>query len=132
MTADDYNDRLRRLVNGLIKGANLNANASSKWQRAGDGVYELNLTRSTLRIRSKDADGQYPYLFSILDENGQPIQTIEDDGDESYVSWRLAELYEVAWRSDSGADEKLTEVLTELGLDKPEPDPWGTKDEPPF
>ncbi|MGV0805925.1 hypothetical protein [Mycolicibacterium setense] len=128
----DYWDRFRRLIDGLIAGTPTDAKTEGlKWERVSESTYELNLTRSTLRIRSRDGDGQYPFFFSILDENGQPTETIQDDGDESYVSWKLAELYSHASRSYSGADEKLMEVLRELGID-PEPDPWGTTAEPPF
>jgi hypothetical protein len=137
VSSDTYWTRFNKLINGLIERTPTSKSGEGglKWERVSDYTYDLNLTRSTLRIKSKDEDGAPPYTFSILDDKGQPTETIEDDGNDEYGSWNLSTLYHIASRSHSGSEEKLTEVLRELGLEE-EPDPWGTApnrdDEPPF
>ncbi|MGE2717893.1 hypothetical protein ACQI4L_27860 [Mycolicibacterium litorale] len=130
MSTDAYWNRLRKLIDGLIEGkAKGVAGETAKWQQVAQGTYELNLSRSTLRIRSRDGDGQYPYVFDIVGEDGMVQQSVEDDGDPDYVGWRLADLYGVASISHSGADEKLVEIMQELGIST-DPDPWGDKGAP--
>lgn len=142
MTSDRYWSRLAKLIDGLIATTPPDASGSGgrKWQKVGDHTYDLNLTRSTLRIESKDDDGNYPYLFSILDDDGQPIETLEDDGRNDFgQDWNLGTLYNLASRSHTGAETKLTEVMQELGFDADTTDPWAPSsktalddDEPPF
>lgn len=60
-----------------------------------------------------------PFVLEIIDENGRTIGQIIDDGDE----FGLTELWAKINRSQSGMDQKLFEVMEELGI---------RTDEPPF
>jgi hypothetical protein len=51
---------------------------------------------------------------TVNTDDGRPSETIVDEGNDDYGSWHLQTLYNLASRSHSGADEKLTEVLRDL------------------
>jgi hypothetical protein len=51
---------------------------------------------------------------TVNTDDGRPSETIVDEGNDDYGSWHLQTLYNLASRSHSGADEKLTEVLLDI------------------
>lgn len=126
----DSSRRIQALVKGLIQKTRT---GSLDWDFDSQELFELSLTRSTVQIRSKDGDGLHPYGLTILDSNGRFVEGVES-GNPEQDYYGLGELFEAVSRSHRGVDEKLTEILGELGIDEPSavPDPWGSSDEPPF
>jgi hypothetical protein len=142
---DLHYHRIRNLIKGLTTRTDDEKSIGRlKWEAVGTDTYELSLARSSLRISSEDPDGPwYPYVFTLLDENGTQIEEIRASS-ERYDGYGLKDLFTAASRSHSGVSEKLTEVFRELGIADPppaDPDPWGSlpksgsfggDDQPPF
>ncbi|MFW2239267.1 hypothetical protein ACVH9Z_34320 [Rhodococcus opacus] len=112
--------RVVALIGGLSEKSRSGA---LQWESTGPEQYELSLTKSTIRVESRDGDGMYPYQFTLLNENGVRIETIDADGSAS-DPYQIRDLFDTASRSHRGVDAKLDEVLGELGIKLPE--------EPPF
>ncbi|MBW4813463.1 hypothetical protein [Rhodococcus qingshengii] len=133
----EHAKRIQNLIEGLIARSEGGAENGLKWDDVGDDTFELSLTRSTLRIGSVDRDGRYPMYFEIVDESGRQVESISRDGGDD--EFGLERLYSSASRSHRGVDEKLTEVMDELGIPDPPYQPptlkaddtWGTSG-PPF
>lgn len=133
----EHAKRIQNLIQGLVARSEGGAENRLKWDDVDDDTFELSLTRSTLRIGSIDRDGRYPMFFAVFDESGRLVESIERAGGND--EFDLYRLYEAASRSHRGVDEKLTEVMDELGIPDPPYQPptlksddvWGTS-EPPF
>lgn len=142
MNDDELLKRLLDLVEGLIMKSGASNVHQLKWEKVGEDTFEISLTRTTLQITSRDGDGQYPFLFTILDEHGNEVDRLWENADSP--NYKLKELYIAASRSHSGIEQKLDDVFRELGI-RPRPDaelprtsktsnPWGgtAQGEPPF
>lgn len=121
----DYFRNFQRLVDKLVEKTTAAINSGQQiWENIGPDTYELSLTRTSVRIGSRDADGEYPYVFDLLDAHGKVVESLEDiptPDEDSPV--RLRELYELV---SSGLKRKavenaLEEALFELEHDEPSP-----------
>ena len=120
--SDAGDKRLETLILGLIEKTEKPAGEPLKWERVGESTYEISLTHNTIRISSAQVRGEYPYTFEVIDGGGRTSIQIEEG--PTGFNYHLDELYQVAIRSNSGIDEKISELLRELGI--PE------REEPPF
>lgn len=132
MSAEDerYYHRIQDLVNGLVaKTTSAGKNAGTVvWDQVSKDAYELSITRNSIVIKSRDGDGQYPYVLNIVDDEGRLIESVEDGGGTSSLV-KLGDLYRVAARSHKGVEETLTELMSELGIAET---PLRRPEEPPF
>lgn len=130
--SSEYAQRMKNLIAGLIDRTEGGAEPALKWEGVGDDAFQLSLTRTTLQIESVDKDGAYPFVFVMYDENGRVIESVfRRGGDDD--EFDLGRLYDAASRSHRGVDQKLTEVMEELGIPDAPIDPWSTiRKEPPF
>jgi hypothetical protein len=122
----EYYGRFQNLVDGLVEKTRAATNSGTPmWDQVGEDTYELSLTRSTIRISSRDADGQRPYLFELIDEKGRPVETIEDEG-MGATHVRLGDLYHIVTQGKKykAVNDALTDVLTELDIPDYEPPPF--------
>jgi hypothetical protein len=120
---DFHEHRIKYLIKELVaRSEDKDESKRLKWEALDDtDGYQLSLTRSSLRITADDEDGEwYPYIFSLLDESGNPVEDVyaSSDGDDEFG---LHELFQVASRNHRGVGEKLTEVFDELGIPDPPP-----------
>lgn len=102
------------------------------WEEVDRSTFDLTLTRSTIRIESHNVS-DYPYTLTIRDETGQVVDRVNED--QTDFNYYLDPLFAAAKRNARGIDEKLTEIMIELGID---PFPAGENrapfddDEPPY
>ncbi|MCA0158620.1 hypothetical protein LB823_20680 [Tsukamurella sp. M9C] len=131
MSDYDFVARIQRLVTGLIERSrpkSVGDEPSDKWDIVDGDTYELSLSRSTLRVRSRDGDGTYPFVLDILDDSGRIIESVIEGVREDEPYYGLAELFTSASRNNLGVESKLDEIFSELNIsDTPPPkdDPWG-------
>ena len=110
--------RLVNLVIGLTEKTTKGPDSSRlKWEKVGSDTYEISLIRTSLRIGTEASPGEYPYIFTVLDETGSVIERLREDHDSP--DYHLAELHGAASRSYTGIDEKLDEIFSELGINEP-------------
>ena len=131
MSEYDYVARIQALVKGLIersRSSSLGGEPSDRWDAVDGDTYELSLSRSSLRVRSRDGDGAYPYVLEILDASGRVIETVIEDGGAQATHYGIGDLYASASRNHLGVESKLAEIFSELNIDDTPPqkgDPWG-------
>ncbi|WP_267625794.1 hypothetical protein [Gordonia sputi] len=116
--ARDYDSRLASLIDGLTERTSSTGERKLSWSEEPGDIFELNLRRTTLRVRSKDRDGAYPYLFEILDDEARLIERVEVDIDSDTFS-RVHDLYMAAVRNARNVDEVVDSLFEELDIEEP-------------
>ncbi|WP_167098312.1 hypothetical protein [Mycobacterium sp. DL592] len=117
---DYYNQRLQSLIDGLVERTRAAIQADRPmWDQVEPDVYELSLTRSSMRIYSRDRDGQKPYYFELYDNSGKLVDTIEDDAWSQPV--KLQELYDQVSKGEKlkAREATLSDALNELDIEEP-------------
>ena len=125
MSDSSTDDRLRTLVAGLLKKTQTTDpwDKPLPWEPVGPDGYDLNLSATTISIFSSDGDGNFPFVFRILDQNGRAVEEVTEFANDQ--KYGLGPLYNAISRMHSGIDKKLTEIMNELGI-------RDTTGEPPF
>lgn len=113
----EYDAKLATLIRGLTERSK-SGSPTPAWDHVGGDTYELSLTKSTLRVFSRDNDGTHPFGFTILDDRGVPVanEYSQQTGEDPY---NIASLHAAAARNHSQLDVKLDEILDELGFEEP-------------
>lgn len=88
-------------------------------RRSTGEPFSVNLTASTVRIRSKDDDGLAPYVVEVLDSTGVVVESIErssfhDATENSNYNIVLSELYSLARRDALDVNNILDNLIQEL------------------
>jgi hypothetical protein len=113
-----YYQRFQCLIDGLVaKTRESIVTGEPMWEKTGDDTYELVLARTSMRIYTKDGDGEAPYVFELMDCHGKIIETIVHFG-SSRPKVVLRKLYELLSQANKlkAMDEVLRDALTELGI----------------
>jgi hypothetical protein len=116
-----YYQRFQYLIDGLVaKTRESIATGEPMWVQTGDDTYELMLARTSMRIYTKDGDGEAPYVFELMDSHGKIIETIVHFG-SSRPKVVLRKLYELLSQASKVkvVDEVLGDALTELDIHEP-------------
>ncbi|ULP48614.1 hypothetical protein [Mycolicibacter virginiensis] len=117
---DYYHQRLQNLIDGLAARTRAAIEADHDlWEQPEPDVYELNLTKTSMRIFSRDRDGQKPYYFELYDAHGSLVDTIEDSGWGQPVN--LENLYTLVSQGEKqkAREAALQEALNELDISEP-------------
>ena len=75
--------------------------------------FAVNLTSTTIRIRSRDSDGAAPYVIQILDGDGVLVDTIS--AVSPLESRMFEEIYQLARHEALDVDNVIDTVIRELG-----------------
>src|SRR5258705_8645175 len=115
-------DKYMRLVGLLIARTDAK---TAPWEPTGrDGVFALSLPDYTVwlaRARNRDNNSAWDIVFSILNSDGDVIDSFRDvdaasDLPDSATAYRQMEnLYDKARRKALGVDKALDKVIEELG-----------------
>lgn len=115
-----YYQRIQTLIDGLVTRTRAALQADQElWEQPDHDVYELSLTKTSMRIFSRDRDGQRPYYFELYDGFGNLVDTIEDDGWGRPVN--LEPLYNLVSQGErrKAKEAALQEALNELDIPEP-------------
>ena len=127
--------RLQSLIDGLtVRTRDAIEAGRPIWEQPEPGLYELTLTKISIRIFSRDRDNQSPFIFELYNANGELVETV--------VDWStpvvLRELYELVSQGErqKARQDALTEALQELDIPEPPERSSAVEpqdaDEPPF
>lgn len=115
MTADP-SPKLYTLANGLSAHPDRYPWAEMERDPWGTQGFELTLPRSTVELESNEGD--YPITLRVRGERGEEIDALTVSGQRTdHVG--LKQLYMAVSRSLRNIDNRLQEVLDELGIDAP-------------
>ena len=116
-----YYERLQSLVDGLVtRTRDAIAHNARLWEQPEREVYELSLTKSSIRLYAQGRNGQKPYILELYGAFGDLVDRVEDD------IWgsgpiQLEELYNLVSQGEKqkAKEETLTDVLNELNIPEP-------------
>jgi hypothetical protein len=113
---------LKRLLNATMHDA-------VEWQTTDRPyTYECSFPAGSVMVSTEDGDGQSPYMFEVLDEDGSVLEdlrtTFIPTGAPASWNTELDRLYNRAHRKALDLDKKLDRIMENL---PPLPD-----EEPPF
>ncbi|PRC45996.1 hypothetical protein C6A85_92340, partial [Mycobacterium sp. ITM-2017-0098] len=117
---DYYHQRVQSLVDGLVARTRAALQADhTMWEQPSHDVYELSLTKTSMRIFSKDGDGQSPFVFELYDAHGNLVDTLTDDG--WGIPVKLDELYNLVSQGEKqkAREAALLEAMNELDIHEP-------------
>jgi len=123
MTNDRDSNQLARLAERLVDGTRIR---SIEWRAAEAEVYTWGTDAGSVRIASRDRDGDPPYELTVYDAENQKVDELSSDllpGDVP-APWnpRLADLYAVARRSALRADDIIDALIAAVhvpGVEEP-------------
>jgi hypothetical protein len=125
MTTDLEKQRLDVLARRLAAAT---AARHAQWRFEGDEVFMWGTDEGSVKVASRDRDGEPPYELTIYNPDGEKVDELSSEllaGDEP-APWNeaLVELYRVARRSAMRADEIVDALMDALPTDdaKPETD----------
>ena len=108
----DSDPRLQGLIKRLLE---LTRNGTIHWERINRRSVEpfiIDLTESSIRLRSLGDNQRAPYFLDILNSDGIRIETIRArDAEETEM---FEELYQLARREVLNVDEVINSVIRDL------------------
>lgn len=111
-------DQLWQLTNRLTKRT---TSGKLSWHDAGETQYQARLQGGTVTVRSRDGDGQHPYIIDVLNPEGVLVDSADsmEPDDEEVSRWGrdLEDLWQVAHRQAGGAQDVLNALLKETDDD---------------
>jgi len=118
MTSSDTDPRFGQLIDRLLQ---LTRDKAIKWtknpNRRTTEPYSVNLTESTVRLRSIDNDQAEPFMLEILDAEGVVVQTVKlGYGTPLYEEYgdKMAELYGLARHDALDIENVIDSVIRDL------------------
>jgi hypothetical protein len=125
MTTTTDTERLIMLAERL---ATATATRTAEWQVADADVFTWSSARGSVRVASRDRDGEPPYELTVYNDDGQKVDQLTSEllDDDQPAPWNdtLVELYRIARRSALRADDIIEALMAELpssdGEDEPE------------
>jgi hypothetical protein len=92
------------------------------WEKdpRSEDSYSYSTTDSTVIIRSRDADGDIPYVISVRDQDGDTVATltVTDSFDNLAQKKTISDLYKAARRSALQTDSVLDKLIDDLAFDE--------------
>lgn len=104
--------QLQGIIKRLLELTQQGAIHWARGSRRSVEPFSINLTESTIRLRSRDDDQAAPYLVQILNDEGILIETIQAETEDEIDM--LSELYRLARREALRVDDVISSVLREL------------------
>jgi hypothetical protein len=123
MTTDLEKQRLALLARRLAEAT---ASRGAQWQFEGDEVFTWGTDQGSVKVASRDRDGEPPYELTVYNPAGEKVDELGSEllaGDEP-APWNeaLVELYRVARRSAMRADEIVDALMDALPTDEAKPE----------
>ena len=89
-----------------------------EWEAEEETTFGTAFAAASLAIRSRDRDGEAPYVFDISTPAGTQVETLISEWTETEepAAWNTAlhDLYRAARRQALGVDRILDDLLAEL------------------
>ena len=114
-------ERLLEFIGGLTEPTRTR---HIRWATEGSSSFLLSIPSGSVRIRSMDGDGMWPYELQILDENGVSVETAETEVEREAgqgmtlkntpLSLALSELYEAARDNSLNVETVMENILRDV------------------
>jgi hypothetical protein len=115
MTTDLDKERLALLSRRL---ASATMTRGARWQFDDHEVFTWGTAQGSVRVASRDRDGEPPYELTLYNPAGEKVDELVSEllADDQPAPWNdaLVELYRVARRSALGADEIVDALMGAL------------------
>jgi hypothetical protein len=89
-----------------------------EWTPVDATSFSIETARGTISLRSRDADGVGPFVFSIYNDDGIEVESYTTHRDEAGPAWsmKVEQLFDAARRQSLGVDDVIKGIEEELGL----------------
>jgi hypothetical protein len=120
--SQDFNPQLGVLLDRLLA---YTRHGSLAWERAGltrraIEPFTVNMTQTTVRIRSVDSDQLAPFKVELLDKDGVLVETITivsfPENARPHYSEVMTEIYRLARRQALDVDNVINAAIQDLDL----------------
>jgi hypothetical protein len=103
-------DQLWRLAQQLTRRTR---DGKVTWTNAGETQFETRLGGGSVSVRSRDDDGQQPFVLDVLNPEGVRVETSETPGLDTEWDRVIEDLWNEARRSAGGASDVINALLKE-------------------
>ena len=107
---DDDTARVRKIAQRLIEQTRA---GKIHWEPAGDWSYVYSTSSSSVTLRCRDRDDDFPYVLAVYNSAGAVVAEVEFSGSDE-LGRAVADLYRRAGRIHLNVDQTLDGLLSEL------------------